>query len=76
MVSLEDDLVGSQKVRASRWFAAKMTRRSRTVPGWIGSLVFHQAQRSAERLHSRMRWDLLKYDERQETMLAFSGRGE
>jgi hypothetical protein len=46
------------------------------VPGWLGRLVFRQAQRGAERLHSRMRWDLLKFDERQETMLAFSGRGE
>jgi len=34
------------------------------------------AQRSAERLHSRMRRDLLRYDEHMETALAFSGRGE
>ena len=34
------------------------------------------AQRAAERLHSRMRRDLLRYDEQLETALAFSGRGE
>jgi preprotein translocase subunit SecA len=76
MVSLEDELVRGQGLRALRWFAAKISRGSRPVPGWMGDLIFRQAQRSAERLHSRMRWDLLKFDERQETMLAFSGRGE
>jgi len=34
------------------------------------------AQRAAERLHSRMRRDLLKIDEHLETALAFSGRQE
>lgn len=34
------------------------------------------AQRSAERLHSRMRRDLLKMDEQLETALAFSGHAE
>jgi preprotein translocase subunit SecA len=76
MVSLDDELLRGQGVRALRWFAAKITRGSRPVPRWMGNLVFRQAQQTAERLHSRMRWDLLKYDERQETMLAFSGRGE
>ncbi|HSB81175.1 MAG TPA: preprotein translocase subunit SecA [Candidatus Methylomirabilis sp.] len=76
MVSLEDELVVGKKVRALRWLAVRMAGRRRLVPGWMGGLVFRRAQRGAERLHSRMRWDLLKFDERQETMLAFSGRGE
>jgi preprotein translocase subunit SecA len=43
---------------------------------WLGAARPRIAQRSAERLHSRMRRDLLRYDEHMETALAFSGRGE
>jgi preprotein translocase subunit SecA len=39
-------------------------------------LVVWVAQRRAERLHSKIRRDLLKMDERVARMLAFSGRGE
>ncbi len=75
-VSLEDELVRGRRGRALRWLAATLTGPGRSVPRWMGRLVFRRAQRAAERLHSRVRWDLLKFDERQETMLAFSGRGE
>ena len=34
------------------------------------------AQHAAERLHSRMRRELLRYDEHVQTALAFAGRGE
>jgi hypothetical protein len=34
------------------------------------------AQRAAERLHLRMRKDLLRHDEQLEAALAFSGRSE
>jgi preprotein translocase subunit SecA len=43
---------------------------------WLGTARLRIAQRAAERLHSRMRRDLLRYDEHMETALAFSGRGE
>jgi preprotein translocase subunit SecA len=61
--SLEDDLVvmhGGRFVRA---------------PG-AGARAVHRAQRAAERLHSRMRRDLLKLDEQLDSALAFSGRPE
>jgi preprotein translocase subunit SecA len=76
IVSLEDELMRGRRGRALRWLAAGTTGPGRPVPRWLGCLVFRRAQRAAERLHSRMRWDLLKFDEHQETMLAFSGRGE
>ena len=38
--------------------------------------LFQRAQRRAERLHSRMRRDLLRLDQRLGTLLAFSGEME
>jgi preprotein translocase subunit SecA len=76
MTSLEDDLVrahgsGLRSVEpVSRWVAsAAPTSALRRGIVW-------QAQRRAERLHSKIRRELVKMDERIETMLAFSGRGE
>ena len=45
---------------------------------WLGAkpLRVRLAQKTAERLYSRMRRDLLRYDEHMENALAFSGRGE
>jgi preprotein translocase subunit SecA len=59
--SLEDEIV--RYARWARWLDARPLR-------------LRLAQRAAERLHSRMRRDLLRYDEHMETALAFSGRGE
>lgn len=60
--SLEDEIVRAH-VGWARWLG--------TVP-----LRLRVAQRAAERLHSRMRRDLLRYDQHMDTALAFSGRGE
>ncbi len=50
------------------------------LPGWLGQwagrIAFDRAQNRAERLHSRMRRDLVKVDQRLDTLLAFSGRAE
>lgn len=45
-------------------------------PSALRSLNLRVAQRSAERLHRRMRRDLLKLDEHLDSTLAFSGRSE
>jgi len=45
---------------------------SRMLPAW----TFRTAQRSAERLHKRMRRDLLKLDEHLDATLAFTGKSE
>jgi len=68
IVSFEDELVTAYGSRLWRWFGVALP--------WLGRLVFRRAQRAAERLHSRMRRDLLKMDEHLDTALAFSGRRE
>ena len=75
MVSLEDELV---TIYAPVWrpLGLALGGLARPMMGRAGALVFDHAQRGAERLHSRMRRDLLKMDEDRETALAFSGRGE
>jgi preprotein translocase subunit SecA len=76
IVSLEDELVTVYAGRLWRWVGRLTSRPGRTLAPRIGRLVFRRAQRAAERLHSRVRRELLKSDEHLETALAFSGRGE
>jgi len=77
LVSLEDELMTVYIGKAPRWLAAAALR----FPGgflgrWIGKILFRRAQRTAERLHGRMRHDLLKMDEQLSDSLAFTGRPE
>jgi preprotein translocase subunit SecA len=60
LLSLEDELVSHFGSRYPRTRALRLK----------------MAQRSAERLHRRMRRDLLRTDEQLATALAFSGRSE
>jgi hypothetical protein len=43
---------------------------------WLAERVHRLAQVKAERLHSRMRKDLLKHDQQLSRTLAFTGRAE
>ena len=77
LVSLEDELMTVYIGKARRWLAIAALR----FPGgflgrWIGKILFRKAQRAAERLHGRMRHDLLKMDEQLSDSLAFTGRPE
>lgn len=73
IVSLEDDFI-------SEFYGHSLLRifsgRRKPLPGWIGRLLVALAQSAAERHHSRLRRELLKLDDSQSDMLAFSGRGE
>jgi preprotein translocase subunit SecA len=71
ILAIEDDLVSTQLGRP-----AKQLSVLGALPSWLGNSVFHLAQSRAERIHSRMRRDLLDMDEYLGNMLAFSGRGE
>ena len=71
MVALEDELM---RYAAAPWRA--LVRSGRALPDWLGARALRAAQRGAERLHSRARRELLKFDEQIETTLAFSGRFE
>src|SRR2546426_4740447 len=76
ILSLEDELVTVYASGLRRWPGVTLTRLGRTLAPWISALLFQRAQRKAERLHARMRRDLLKLDEHLESSLAFSGRPE
>jgi preprotein translocase subunit SecA len=76
IVSLADEIVTVYARGPRRRLAAVAAR----VPGWpgrrLGTATLHHAQRAAERLHSRARRDLLRYDDQLESTLAFSGSRE
>jgi preprotein translocase subunit SecA len=77
MISLEDDLMTVYLDKMMQWVAKPAFRKQGTVMSrWAGNLVFHMAQRSAEKLHSRTRKNLLKMDDQIGQSLAFSGQSE
>ncbi|TET76135.1 MAG: prepilin peptidase, partial [Dehalococcoidia bacterium] len=77
IISLEDELITVYIGRALRWLAAVTVRAPGSfVARWIGNVLFGRAQQAAERLHARMRHDLLKMDEQIGESLAFTGRPE
>jgi preprotein translocase subunit SecA len=75
IASLEDDLMtrfGTRWGDLARWAAGVGGR----VPSWLAHRAVRRAQRGAEKLHARMRADLLQTDQHLDTALAFSGRQE
>jgi len=75
-VSLEDEIVAVHAGWIDRRLASFAARRGGRVGAWLAALVVRRAQRAAERLHARMRRDLLRQDEHLTTALAFAGRPE
>ena len=77
IVSVEDELITVYGGGALRWFTAIITMKQESFPGkWLGRILIFIAQRAAERLHARMRHDLLRMDEHLADALAFAGRPE
>jgi len=72
---LEDEIMVVYTSRLWRWCGALLGRHTR-LAAWLGPFMLRRGQHSAERLHARMRRDLLTMDEHLETALAFSGRLE
>jgi preprotein translocase subunit SecA len=75
IASLEDDLMARYATwwrDVARWAAGAGGR----VPAWLGRRAVRRAQRGAEKLHARMRADLLQTNQHLDTALAFSGRQE
>jgi preprotein translocase subunit SecA len=73
ILSLEDTLMDSDNGVALSSLAKFATR---FVGDWAGRGAAGYAQRRAERLHARMRADLLRSDSWRMKMLAFSGKPE
>jgi preprotein translocase subunit SecA len=77
VVSLEDELIAVFTDKPLKGVAALLVRRPGTfINRMIGRIIFQRAQRRAERLHAKMRHNLLRVDEHMGTLLAFSGRPE
>ncbi len=77
IVSLEDELVvvyGNTLLKGLVALGLKASAGFLLSP--LGALLFRRAQKSAERLHARIRRDLLKFDEQISDSLAFTGRME
>lgn len=74
---LEGELIAVYNSELLRWLVAVFLR----FPGgplgpMLEKVLFYGAQHAAERLHARMRQDLLKMDGQVSDSLAFSGRSE
>ena len=71
ILAIEEDLVKSFFPLAEARF-----RDRRSLPAWLGKIIFRIAQWRAEHAHSRARRELLDLDDYLGDVLAFSGRGE
>jgi preprotein translocase subunit SecA len=77
LASLEDELVTLYAGNPVRQLATLLLKYGGSkATTRVGTALCGWAQRSAERLHARMRRNLLKMDEQQSDTLAFSGRME
>jgi preprotein translocase subunit SecA len=74
-VALEDEIISVYAGHLWRWLGTVAVH-ALPCAHRLGAFVLRRAQRRAERLHARMRRDLLAMDEHLETALAFSGRLE
>jgi preprotein translocase subunit SecA len=73
ILSLEDALMDAESSIALSAFAKAATR---FLGAWAGREASNYAQRRAERLHARMRADLLRSDQWRMRTLAFTGKPE
>ena len=77
IISLEDELATVYVNKPLQWLVNVILKKPNRLFGrWMGKILFRRAQRKADRLHARMRRDLLKMDEQLGDALAFSGRQE
>jgi preprotein translocase subunit SecA len=76
LVSAEDELPKLHSHGIWKLLSRAAANPRQAFPSALRALNLKVAQRSAERLHRRMRRDLLKIDEHLDSTLAFSGRSE
>jgi len=76
IISLEDELVRIYAHSGWRKLTALLSRSGDGANDWARAAMLALAQRAAERLHYRMRRQLLKSDDQLAAALAFSGRAE
>ena len=76
VTSLEDELLATPHGTVARWVARLLLTSGKPLEGWPARLLARRAQQSAERLHARVRRELLQHEDQLESTLAFSGRVE
>jgi preprotein translocase subunit SecA len=76
IASLEDEMYERHSGALGAWLLRQAWRTGPRFEAQLRRFVLHRAQRGAERLHSRMRRDLLKADLDLDALLAFSGPPE
>ena len=76
VMSLDDDLLATSRGRLSRWAAQWLLKSGRPLQGRLAQFLVRRAQVSAERMHARVRQELLQSEDQLESTLAFSGRVE
>ncbi len=76
IVSLEDELYERHSGKLGAWLLRHASRVGPGFNAWARRFVLRNAQRGAQRIHARMRRDLLKSDLDLESLLAFSGPPE
>jgi preprotein translocase subunit SecA len=76
-LSVEDPLLQGRRGGLPAWLAQRLSLPSDSLLWrWLARRSIARAQRKLQRLHWRVRRDLLKYDEQREEMLSFTGRVE
>lgn len=76
LTSLEDELLATPRGKVARWVARLLLTSGKPLEGWPARFLARRAQLSAERLHARVRRELLQHEDQLESTLAFSGRVE
>ena len=76
VLSLDDELMSSSHGRVSRGIARWLLKSGRPLQGRLARFFVRRAQMSAERMHARVRRELLQSEDQLESTLAFSGRVE
>lgn len=76
VTSLDDELLVASGGTVIRWVASVLLKLGEPLEGWAAQCVVRWAQWSAERVHARVRRELLQHEDQLESTLAFSGRVE
>lgn len=74
VTSIEDELLSAFHGTVARWVTWLLLESDKPLEGWLACFLVRSAQRSAERVHARVRQELLQHEDQLESMLAFSGR--
>jgi preprotein translocase subunit SecA len=76
IISFQDELIAVYAPRVWKEVDSRIIPRGRAQSSRFRAVAFRMAQRLAERVHFRMRRDLLDMDEQLDAALAFSGKSE